>query len=223
MGDGMSVRGRSMQHGKPFAVDAMNVQPDTREGEAGHERRLGAHIVSYTDDLMICCKGSAEQALLAMRHTMARLKLTVNDEKIHVCRVPEQYFDFLGYQFARFYSLPTGRAYLGTRPSKKSVKRLIKSFHEQTAYRTGLLETEEQVECLNRKLQGWANYFKLRPVSKVYRLADQYSTNRLRRWLCHKHKVRSVGYSLYPNEYLYGTLGLVQLPTLTRNLPWATA
>ena len=189
----------------------------------GYERRLGAHIVSYADDLVICCKGSAEAALLAMRSTMARLKLTVNERKTHVCRVPEEYFDFLGYQFGRFYSFPTGRAYLGTRPSKKSVKRLIKSIHEQTAYRTGLLEADDLVERLNRQLHGWANYFKLGPVSKTYRLVDQYTTRRLRRWLCHKHKVRSGGYSLYPNEYLYGTLGLVRLPALTRNLPWATA
>jgi RNA-directed DNA polymerase len=158
-----------------------------------------------------------------MQDIMRRLKLTVNERKTHVCRVPEQYFDFLGYQFGRFYSFPTGRAYLGTCPSKKSVKRLIKSIHEQTAYRTGLLDAEELVERLNRKLQGWANYFKLGPVSKAYRIVDQYTTSRLRRWLCHKHKVESGGYGPFSNEYLYGTLGLIRLPALTHNFPWATA
>ena len=88
----------------------------------GHERRLGAPIVSYADDLVICCKGGAEKALLAMQDIMTRLKLTVNERKTHVCRVPEQYFNFLGYQFGRFYSFPTGRAYRGTRPSKKSLQ-----------------------------------------------------------------------------------------------------
>jgi RNA-directed DNA polymerase len=189
----------------------------------GYERRFGAHIVSYADDLVICCRGSAEAALLAMRSTLTRLKLTVNERKTHVCRVPEQYFDFLGYQFGRFYSFPTGRAYLGTRPSKQSVQRLIKSIHGQTAYRTGLLEADVVVARLNRELRGWANYFKLGPVSKAYRLVDQYTTSRLRRWLCHKHKVKSGGFDLYPNEYIYGTLGLVRLPALTRHLPWATA
>jgi hypothetical protein len=52
----------------------------------GHQRRLGAHIVSYADDLVICCRGSAEQALVAMRAIMVRLKLTVNERKTHVCR-----------------------------------------------------------------------------------------------------------------------------------------
>ena len=189
----------------------------------GYERRLGAHIVSYADDLVICCRGSAEAALLAMRSTMERLKLTVNEEKTHVCRLPEQYFDFLGYQFGRFYSFKTGQAYWGTCPSKKSVRRLIKSIHEQTAHRTCLLEAEELVERLNRMLRGWANYFKLGPVSKAYRTVDLYTTTRLRRWLCHKHKVHSGGYGRYSSEYLYGKLGLVQLPALTRNLPWAKA
>ena len=189
----------------------------------GYERRLGGHIVSYADDLVICCRGSADAALLAMRSTFKRLKLTVNDRKTHVYRLPEQHFEFLGYQFGRFYAFPTGKAYLGTRPSAKSVKRLIRSIHERTAKKTGLLAAEVLVESLNRQLQGWANYFKLGPVSKPYRVVDQYTTNRLRRWLCHKHKVRSGGYSLYPNEYLYGTLGLVRLPALPRNLPWATA
>jgi group II intron reverse transcriptase/maturase len=189
----------------------------------GYERRFGAHIVSYADDLVICCRGSAEAALLAMRSTMERLKLTVNEEKTHVCRLPEQYFDFLGYQFGRFYSFKTGKAYWGTCPSKKSVKRLIKLIHEQTAHRTCPLEAEELVERLNRMLRGWANYFKLGPVSKAYRTVDMYTTTRLRRWLCHKHKVHSGGYGRYSSEYLYGKLGLGQLAALTRNLPWAKA
>ena len=65
-----------------------------------------------------------------------------------------QHFDFLGYQFGRFYT-KTGKAYWGTRPSKKSVKRLIQSIHEQTAHRMSLLEAEDLVDNLNRKLRGW--------------------------------------------------------------------
>jgi RNA-directed DNA polymerase len=189
----------------------------------GHERRLGARIVSYADDLVICCKGSAEEAQLAMQDIMTRLKLTVNEHKTHVCRVPEQYFDFLGYTFGRFYSTQTGRAYLGTRPSKKSVTRLLGKIHEQTAHNRGLLTADDVVLGLNRTLRGWANYFQLGPVTKAYRLLDRYTGRRLRLWLCHKHRKQGSGTTLYPDEYLYGVLGLVRLPSLTRNLPWATA
>jgi hypothetical protein len=189
----------------------------------GHEQQFGGYIVTYADDLVICCKRGAEEALAKMRQIMQRLHLTVNEEKTHVCRVPEEYFDFLGYQFGRFYSAKTGKAYLGTRPSKKSVKRLIDSIHERTAHKTCLLDAEVLVGSLNRKRRGWANYFKLGPVSKAYQTVDKYTTTRLRRWLCHKHKTCGGGYSRYPDEHLYESLGLVRLSALTRNLPWAKA
>jgi hypothetical protein len=188
----------------------------------GHEGRLGAHIVSYADDLVICCKGSAEEALLAMQNIMRRLKLTVNERKTHVCRVAEQHFDFLGYTFGRFYSA-TGRAYLGTRPSTKSVQQMLRSIHEQTARSRTLLTADEVVLGLNRALKGWANYFQLGAVSEAYRLLERYTTSRLRRWLRSKHKVSGAVTRRYSDEYLHKELGLVYLPELTRNLPWAKA
>jgi group II intron reverse transcriptase/maturase len=67
----------------------------------GHERRLNAHIVNYADDFVICCRGTAEAALAAMQDLMRRLKLTVNEAKTHICRLPEETFDFLGFTFGR--------------------------------------------------------------------------------------------------------------------------
>jgi hypothetical protein len=57
---------------------------------------------------------------------------TVNDEKTRVCKVPEGQFDFLGYTFGRMYSARTGQAYLGYRPSKKSIKRMVENVHALT-------------------------------------------------------------------------------------------
>ena len=34
-GNGMSTHGRYLQHGKPRAVEARDLQPDAREGQAG--------------------------------------------------------------------------------------------------------------------------------------------------------------------------------------------
>ena len=189
----------------------------------GHEQRFQARIVNYADDFVICCRGTAEQAQAAMRSMMERLKLTVNETKTKLCRVPEETFDFLGYTFGRCYSPQTGRAYLGTRPAKKKIRKLCESLGEQTSRRFLLLDAEEIVARLNRQLRGWANYFCLGPVSQAYRAVDSYVTNRLRRWLCKKHKVPGAGTSRFPDEYLYHELGLIRLPTLTRNLPWAKA
>ena len=178
----------------------------------GHARRYNAHIVNYADDLVICCKTNAAKALEAMRQVMDRLGLTVNEEKTHLCRVPEQYFDFLGYTFGRCYSFKTGEAYFGMRASKKSVKRQVESIREKTSRKRCGLAAEVVVKELNEGLRGWANYFKLGPVGISFRAIDTYATRRLRRWLCRKHRVRGSGWSRYPNGYLYQQLGLVRLP-----------
>ena len=41
--------------------------------------------------------GEAEAALQSLREIMGKLKLTVNEEKTRICKVPEGEFDFLGY------------------------------------------------------------------------------------------------------------------------------
>ena len=60
----------------------------------GLERSLGSRIVTYADDLVILCrKGKAEEALQRLREIMGKLKLTVNEEKTRICKVPEGEFD----------------------------------------------------------------------------------------------------------------------------------
>jgi group II intron reverse transcriptase/maturase len=189
----------------------------------GHEKRLDAHIVNYADDFVICCRGTAESAAGAMRSMMARLKLTVNETKTQLCRLPEETFDFLGYTIGRCYSPVTGRAYLGTRPSKQQLRGLIARISELTSRRTVLLDARALTARLNRLLRGWANYFCLGPVRDVYHAADAHVTSRLRRWLCAKHKVSSGGYSRYSYRYLTEHLGLVRLPLLRRRYPCANA
>jgi group II intron reverse transcriptase/maturase len=62
----------------------------------GHEKRLQAYIINYADDLVICCRASADEALSLMRSMMSRLKLTVNDSKTRVWRLPEEKDQWLG-------------------------------------------------------------------------------------------------------------------------------
>ena len=189
----------------------------------GHEKRLQAYIVNYADDLVICCRGGAEQALATMRDMMSKLKLTVNETKTRVCSLPEEKFDFLGYTFGRCYSTRTGRAYLGTVPSKKRVQRICQAVSEETERRTTQLDSKTLVGKLNRMMTGWANYFCLGPVSKAYDAVDRHAKKRLRQWLCTKHKVPWPGAKSFPAESLYDVFGLVCLPKRTSSFPRAKA
>jgi RNA-directed DNA polymerase len=187
----------------------------------GHEERLKAYIVNYADDFVICCRGKAEEALATMRDLMVRLKLTVNEKKTKVCKLPEEKFEFLGYSFGRCYSRKTGKAYLGTTPSKKRVQRICAAISAETGRNKTPLAAKEVVQTLNRMTTGWANYFCLGPVGRAYRAVDQHTRKRLRQWLCAKHQVRWPGKKRFPTASFYQVLGLVSLTERTASLPWA--
>ena len=189
----------------------------------GHESRLRAQVVSYADDLVICCRGSGEAAMAALRTLMEQLRLTLNEAKTRLRRVPDESVDFLGYTLGRCDSPRTGRAYIGTRPSRKAVQRVCREVSELTGRRWLLLDVQSRVAGINRLLLGWSNYFCLGPVSPAYRSVDRHASSRVRQWLCAKHRVRGKGTARFPDEYLYQELGLIRLPERTRSFPWATA
>jgi RNA-directed DNA polymerase len=187
----------------------------------GYGRALQARIVNYADDFVICCRGTAEQAMTAMREMMSKLKLTVNETKTRLCRVPAESFEFLGYRIGQCYSLRTGRPYIGTRPAPKKIKQLCRKISEQTERRwQALLDTDEVIGRLNCMMEGWANYFRLGSVSRAYKAVDSHACRRLRQWLCALHKVRDQGESRFPDRYLHQKLNLIRLQDRTKKFPW---
>jgi group II intron reverse transcriptase/maturase len=177
----------------------------------GHERRLDAHIVNYADDFVICCRGSAAEALAVTRSMMARLRLTINEAKTRLCRGPDEPFNFLGYTIGRCYSPKTGASYIGVRPSEKKIQGLNLKLSEQTGRQWRWLDVDEMIGRLNHRLRGWANYFRLGTVAAAYSKVSAHACQRLRQWLSGKFGVRRSGGSRYPDRYLHETLGLLRL------------
>ncbi len=189
----------------------------------GHRGRLDAHVVNYADDFVICCPpGKGAAAFTAMRQLMTRLGLAVNEEKTRLVSLPEEHFDFLGYTLGRFYG-KSGTPYIGTKPSRKAVKRLTAAIHEATSRRWDRDRPGNRVAVINHLIRGWAAYYNQGPVLKVYRAIQWNTERRLQSWLRRRTSQPGTGYRQYPESYLYETLGLYKLPSARRDLPNAKA
>jgi hypothetical protein len=143
----------------------------------------------------------------------------VNTDKTRIARLPEEPFDFLGYTVGRCYGRD-GRPYIGTQPSRKSVKSLLRRIHERTSPRWSSDEPENTVASINSLVRGWCAYFDQGAVLKTYKLVRHYTERRVRRWLLRRTGRQGAGIDQIPDEYLYQTLGLyavpVRLPDLLR-------
>jgi group II intron reverse transcriptase/maturase len=187
----------------------------------GHRDQLDAHVVNYADDFVICCRpGNAEAAMTRMTALMTRLGLEVNATKTRIARLPEESFDFLGYTAGRFHG-KDGRLYLGTRPSRKAVKSLLRRIHGRTTRQWYPDEPVSTVARISSMIRGWCGYFDQGPVMELYELVRAYTERRIRRWLMRRTGRRGVGFRQIPSEYLYETLGLYQVPRRRVDLPRA--
>src|SRR5262249_53876822 len=148
----------------------------------GHEARLDAHIVNYADDFVICCRGTAAEAMTAMQGMMERLKQTVNESKTQICRLPGEEFDFLGFTFGRYHSSLTRKRSLQYWPSRQRISRLCVEISAMTGRAWLWMDVSSLVSTLNRALVGWRGYFSHGMYWKAFRAVDRHAWGRLRRW-----------------------------------------
>jgi len=165
--------------------------------------------------LVILSRGKAKEAREWTGRVVERLGLTLNEKKTSIRNARQERFDFLGYTFGPHISPRGGGRYIGYSPSKKSVSRIKQKVGELLDRRNGA-PWAEVCQKLNRKLQGWRQYFSIGSTSRAYRAVDEYVYDRVRNFLRRRHQVSSQGTRQFPAERVYGTLGVVRLRG-----PWA--
>ena len=178
--------------------------------QAKRGEKLRAQIVNYADDFVILSRGKAKEALDWTRDVLERLKLTLNAKKTSLRNACREQFDFLGYTFGPHYSMRTGRWYIGNSPSKKSVAK-IKENVGDLLVPGNVAPWEEVCERLNQKLRGWRAYFGCGATAKAYRAVDAHVYDCVRYFLRRRHQVSSQGTCQFPEERVFGSLGVVRL------------
>jgi RNA-directed DNA polymerase len=176
----------------------------------GLDRRYGARLVNYADDLVVLCRRGAPEVLAQTRRWFTQMGLTLNEQKTRVCDGRTEPFTFLGYTFGPMRYRKDGHWYLGAAPAKKAVQRVKGRIREILRPGNQGTWTEVQGE-LNRVLRGWATYFAYGTRLLAYRAVDNYVYECARHFLRRRHKVPSRGTQRFSADVVFGELGVFRL------------
>jgi len=187
----------------------------------GLERKYGARLVRYADDMVLLCSRGTAKPLAMLKHVLDRLGLTLNERKTTVVNAWEESFNFLGFE-VRMNRGRSGKAYPHMQPSKSAVKRIKAKVTALTQRNLTPIPLPTIVQRLNQSLRGWACYFYYANSTKVFGDVRWHVEERLRTHLRKRHKVkiRNYGYQRFPNRVLYDHHELFKLPTTA---PWKRA
>jgi RNA-directed DNA polymerase len=176
----------------------------------GLDRRHGARLVNYADDLVVLCRHGAAEVLAQTRRWFTQMGLTLNEQKTRVGDGRQEPFTFLGYTFGPMHYRKDGHWYLGAAPAKKAVQR-VKGRIRQILRPSNQAPWAEVVADLNSVLRGWAHYFSYGTRLMAYRAVDHCVYERVRHFLRRRHKVPSRGTRRFPAEQVFGELGVFRL------------
>lgn len=171
----------------------------------------GTKLIRYADDMVVLCRRDSQQVLQRVRQFLARLRLTVNEEKTGVVHVTKG-FDFLGMTFR--YKKASRRSTKLTHccyrwPRAKAVSSLKEKLQQRIG-RHYSLSLKEVVDAITPILRGWHNYFRQCNGEPVFRALDRFVLSRLRIFVKRKHSDESRGTRRLAGDRL-DRLGLYRL------------
>ncbi|MGE5507480.1 MAG: group II intron maturase-specific domain-containing protein [Chitinophagales bacterium] len=129
---------------------------------------------------------------------LKRLELTLHPEKTKLVNLwdGKEGFDFLGLHHRKRRNPGKPIPILESWPSKKAVKAIREKVREITAPRARPKEpVQKLIEALNRKIQGWANYYGIGHSHRQFAQLDWYICQRLTLFMnkktCRRRKSKS--------------------------------
>jgi len=179
----------------------------------GKGEQYQAVIINCADDFVILSRGYAAEALEWTRCVMGKIGLTLNETKTRILDASRDSFDFLGYTFGPERHRKYGHWYLSAKPSKKSIKR-VKGKVRSMLHPGNKDKWPAVRERLNRVLKGWSNYFSYGTRLMAYRAVDNCVGKQVRHFLKRRHKVQSRGTRQYPDEVIFGEMGVTRLRSI---------
>lgn len=179
------------------------------------QERYGVRLVRYADDFVVMCRRDTGQAMMAVRHAVTRLGLTLNEKKTLVVDGNKESFTFLGFEIRMRRSRRTGWNYAHVQPSKKSMKSIRSRVTKYTQRELTVIEMSEVIKRVNTVLRGWVGYFHYRNCSTQLSRLKWHVEERVRTHLRKRHKIqdRGTGYNKFTTASVYERYGLYKVPT----------
>jgi group II intron reverse transcriptase/maturase len=133
-------------------------------------------LVRYADDFVIMCKTKQQalESIQVIQAIMGKLDLSINQDKSRLVHLwgDREGFDFLGFHNRKFPIKSKGGKTIHVMshiPKKNAMKKMRAKIKAYTEPRNKLyLDIRELVKGLNRKLQGFKNYYLLSPKAKKW-------------------------------------------------------
>ncbi|MCH2205058.1 MAG: hypothetical protein MK132_04190 [Lentisphaerales bacterium] len=174
-------------------------------------------LIRYADDAVFLCRSEAQAnwVIVKLKEQLSALSLILNEEKTKVCHVREG-FNFLGFTCKEAYSYSSLKPVRIKFPNPQRVVGMQRKIKEAVKEFPLGVHLTEVIKTINRKLSGWAQYFKVGNSYDAALKLSNYTCLQLRIfWRRRKQRKDINGYRKWPNDYFYNK-GLHYVPKLLR-------
>lgn len=175
----------------------------------GNHRRFRAMSTRYADNILLQAPEEDWRIWEEAKGILTGIGLTVNEGKTHFGHAREG-FDYLGFHFVRGYSRGKRKEATYIVPTQRSRKRIwekVRWYTDKRRYQN--LPIEWIVRKLNPILLGWTEYFRHTNSSRVFKMLQSYTNDRIRKAIRYRRKKKGTGrYRGLPNSVLYRRYGL---------------